>query len=41
MAQCPEPTVGIALTHFIVSRDVERSRHSYTEVLDGETVEKA
>jgi hypothetical protein len=38
MAQCPEPTVGIALTHFIVSRDVERSRRSYTEVLGGETV---
>jgi catechol 2,3-dioxygenase-like lactoylglutathione lyase family enzyme len=29
---------GIALTHFIVSDDVERSRRFYTEVLGGETV---
>jgi catechol 2,3-dioxygenase-like lactoylglutathione lyase family enzyme len=27
----------IALTHFIVSDDVERSRHFYTEVLGGQT----
>jgi len=33
MAQFPAPTEGIALTHFIVSRDVERSRRFYTEVL--------
>jgi catechol 2,3-dioxygenase-like lactoylglutathione lyase family enzyme len=38
MAQLPEPTEGIALTHFIVSRDVARSRRFYTEVLGGETV---
>jgi catechol 2,3-dioxygenase-like lactoylglutathione lyase family enzyme len=37
MAQRPEPKVGTALTHFIVSRDVERSRRFYTEVL-GEAV---
>ncbi len=36
MAQFPAPTEGIALTHFIVSRDVERSRRFYTEVLGGE-----
>ena len=34
----PAPAEGIALTHFIVSRDVERSRRLYTEVLGGETV---
>jgi catechol 2,3-dioxygenase-like lactoylglutathione lyase family enzyme len=38
MAQLPAPTEGIALTHFIVSRDVERSRRVYAEVLGGETV---
>src|SRR5207244_12344618 len=38
MAQFPAPTVGLALTHFIVSRDVERSRRFYTEVLGGEAV---
>src|SRR5229473_96077 len=38
MAQFPAPTEGIALTHFIVSRDVERSRRFYTEVLGGEAV---
>ena len=36
MAQSPAPTEGIALTHFIVSRDAERSRRFYTEVLGGE-----
>ena len=30
-------THEIALTHFIVSEDVERSRHFYTEVLGGKT----
>jgi catechol 2,3-dioxygenase-like lactoylglutathione lyase family enzyme len=34
----PAPRDGIVLTHFIVSRDVERSRRFYTEVLGGETV---
>jgi catechol 2,3-dioxygenase-like lactoylglutathione lyase family enzyme len=38
MAQFPAPTEGIAITHFIVSGDVDRSRRFYTEVLGGETV---
>jgi len=38
MAQFPAPKEGIALTHFIVSSDVERSRRFYTEVLGGEAV---
>jgi catechol 2,3-dioxygenase-like lactoylglutathione lyase family enzyme len=38
MAELPTPADGIVLTHFIVSDDVERSRHFYTEVLGGETV---
>ena len=38
MAQFPAPENGIALTHFIVSRDVARSRRFYTEVLGGEAV---
>ena len=38
MAKFPAPTEGIALTHFIVSADVERSRRFYTDVLGGETV---
>jgi catechol 2,3-dioxygenase-like lactoylglutathione lyase family enzyme len=38
MADFPAPTEGIAITHFIVSRDVERSRRFYTEVLGGEAV---
>jgi len=38
MAEFPAPEEGIALTHFIVSDDVERSRRFYTEVLGGETV---
>jgi len=38
MAKFPAPTEGIAITHFIVSRDVVRSRHFYTEVLGGEAV---
>jgi catechol 2,3-dioxygenase-like lactoylglutathione lyase family enzyme len=38
MAKFPAPTEGIAITHFIVSRDVERSRRFYTEVLGGEAV---
>ena len=37
MAELPHPD-PIALTHFIVSSDVERSRRSYTDVLGGETV---
>jgi catechol 2,3-dioxygenase-like lactoylglutathione lyase family enzyme len=38
MAKFPAPAEGIAITHFIVSRDVERSRRFYTEVLGGEAV---
>jgi catechol 2,3-dioxygenase-like lactoylglutathione lyase family enzyme len=38
MADFPAPTEGIAITHFIVSQDVERSRRFYTEVLGGEAV---
>jgi catechol 2,3-dioxygenase-like lactoylglutathione lyase family enzyme len=38
MAEFPAPNEGIALTHFIVSRDVARSRRFYTEVLGGEAV---
>jgi hypothetical protein len=38
MAQFPAPIEGIAITHFVVSRDVERSRRFYTEVLGGEAV---
>ena len=38
MAQFPAPKEGIALTNFIVSADVDRSRRFYTEVLGGEAV---
>ncbi|HUE27837.1 MAG TPA: VOC family protein [Solirubrobacteraceae bacterium] len=38
MAEFPAPKDGIALTHFIVSTDVERSRRFYIEVLGGELV---
>jgi catechol 2,3-dioxygenase-like lactoylglutathione lyase family enzyme len=38
MAEFPSPEEGIALTHFIVSADVERSRRFYADVLGGETV---
>jgi catechol 2,3-dioxygenase-like lactoylglutathione lyase family enzyme len=38
MAQFPAPTEGIAITHFIVARDVERARRFYVEVLGGEAV---
>ena len=38
MARFPAPMDGIALTHFIVSNDVERSRRFYTDVLGGELV---
>src|SRR6476660_9548303 len=38
MAEFPTPDEGIALTHFIVSDDVERSRRFYADVLGGETV---
>jgi len=38
MAELRPPAEGIVLTHFIVSDDVERSRHFYTEVLGGTVV---
>jgi catechol 2,3-dioxygenase-like lactoylglutathione lyase family enzyme len=38
MAKFPAPTEGIALTHFIVSRDIERARRFYVDVLGGEAV---
>jgi catechol 2,3-dioxygenase-like lactoylglutathione lyase family enzyme len=38
MAEFPAPKDGIVLTHFIVSNDVERSSHFYTDVLGGELV---
>src|SRR5215470_5414763 len=38
VAQFPAPAEGIAITHFIVSRDVERSRRFYVDVLGGEAV---
>ena len=38
MAEFPAPKEGIALTNFIVSADVDRSRRFYTEVLGGEAV---
>ena len=38
MADFPQPSEGIALTHFIVSSDVERSRRFYADVLGGEVL---
>jgi catechol 2,3-dioxygenase-like lactoylglutathione lyase family enzyme len=38
MPPFPAPTQGILLTYFIVSRDVERSRRFYVDVLGGEAV---
>jgi catechol 2,3-dioxygenase-like lactoylglutathione lyase family enzyme len=38
MAEFPAPKEGIALTNFIVSAEVERSRRFYTDVLGGEAV---
>ena len=38
MAEFPAPKEGIVLTHFIVSRDIDRSRRFYTEVLGCEAV---
>ena len=38
MAELPPPLEGIALAHFIVSDDVERSRRFYTEVLGGRVI---
>jgi catechol 2,3-dioxygenase-like lactoylglutathione lyase family enzyme len=38
MASFPAPQTGILLTHFIVSKDVARSRDFYADVLGGEVV---
>ena len=38
MAEDRKKAFAMALTHFIVSRDVERSRRFYTEVLGGTTI---
>jgi catechol 2,3-dioxygenase-like lactoylglutathione lyase family enzyme len=38
MANLPTLDEGIALTHFIVSADVERAAHFYSDVLGGEIV---
>jgi catechol 2,3-dioxygenase-like lactoylglutathione lyase family enzyme len=38
MPESTEPAYEIALAHFIVSADVERSRRFYTEVLGGKTI---
>jgi len=38
MAEFPAPTRGIALTHFLVASDVERSRRFYADVLGGEVL---
>jgi catechol 2,3-dioxygenase-like lactoylglutathione lyase family enzyme len=38
MADFPQPSEGIALTHLIVSSDVERSRRFYAGVLGGEVL---
>jgi catechol 2,3-dioxygenase-like lactoylglutathione lyase family enzyme len=35
LAEFTPPAEGIVATHFIVSDDIERSRHFYTEVLGG------
>jgi hypothetical protein len=38
MAEFPALTEGFVLTHFIVSRDVAKSRQFYSDVLGGETL---
>jgi catechol 2,3-dioxygenase-like lactoylglutathione lyase family enzyme len=38
MAQFPAPKEGMLITYFIASKDVERSRRFYVEVLGGEAV---
>ena len=38
MPEGSQPAYEIALAHFIVSADVERSRRFYTEVLGGKTI---
>src|SRR3954462_1636595 len=38
MSEGSQPAYEIALTHFVVSDDVERSRRFYTDVLGGTTI---
>ena len=38
MAEFPAPRQGMLITHFIVSKDVERARRFYVDVLGGEAV---
>ncbi len=38
MAKFPAPEKGIALTHFVVASDVDRSRRFYADVLGGEVL---
>jgi len=38
VADFPRPTEGIAVTHFIVTSDVGRSRRFYADVLGGEVL---
>jgi len=38
MAEFPAPKEGFLITYFIVSKDVERSRRFYVEVLGGEAL---
>ena len=39
MAKFPAPAEGIALTHFVVASDVDRSRRFYADVLGGEVLQ--
>ena len=38
MPEGGQPAYEIALAHFIISEDVERSRRFYTDVLGGKTI---
>src|SRR5215813_15515428 len=38
MAHFPAPAQGFVVTYFIVSTDVQRSRHFYADVLGGEVL---
>src|SRR5499427_8208479 len=38
MAQFPAPKEGFVMTHFLVSKDVARSRRFYVDVLGGEAL---
>ena len=40
MATFPAPAEGIALTHFVVTSDVDRSRRFYADVLGGEVLKE-